>query len=104
MGQREFHGADRRLVFALDGDLHAHVFDLRVVEDFFQVVHRRVRYVVGFEPLDPVRTRLFFEKHREGLVKLVVVIAPVRPGLKSWIFDQLRMLDRFAQPIPEFLG
>ena len=103
MSQRKLDCLDRRLVLTFDRDLHAHVLHLRIVKDFFQIVHGRVRHVVGFEPFDPVRARFFFEKYRESFVELIVIGPPVRPGVEARIIDQLGMLHGFAQPLPKFL-
>ena len=60
--------------------------------------------VVRFEPLQPVGARFFFEKYREGFIQFVVIIAPVRPGFKTPVFDQLRMLNGIANPSQNFCG
>src|SRR5690348_10246357 len=91
--QGKFDGPNGRFVFTLDGDLQAHVLDLRIVENLFQVVDRRVRYVVRFQFFDPNRARLFFEKYCEGLLELVIVRPAIRPRVETWVIDQLRMAD-----------
>ena len=63
--ERKFNRTYRRLVFALDLDLQAHVLDLRIIEYFFQVINRRMRHVMGLESFQPVSTGLGFEKLSE---------------------------------------
>src|SRR4029450_13752476 len=100
---RELNGFYRRLVFTTDLNLQTHVFNLRVVKHFRQVVNRSVGYVIRFELFQPISARLFSKKLSKGFVQLVVIFPAVRPRVKTGIFDQFGTSNRLAQSFPEFL-
>ena len=68
------------------------------------VVHRRVRHVEPLEPLAPFGARALRERCAEQLDQRLLVIDPCLARREARVVEQVGLLDRLRQALPELLG